>query len=46
MLTTGYAGVITEEHLRAIGGCELVLKPASPAHIGRAVQRAMGAMVG
>jgi PAS domain S-box-containing protein len=46
VLTTGYAGVITDEHLRDIGGCELILKPASPAHIGRVVRRALGAMVG
>ena len=42
VITTGYAGVITEEHLRAIGGCELILKPASPAHIGRVMRRLLG----
>ena len=41
VLTTGYAGVITDEHLRGIGDCSLVMKPASPSQIGRVVRSSM-----
>ncbi len=46
VLTTGYAGLITEEQLRRIGNCTLVMKPATPSQIGRVVRRSMRAATG
>jgi len=40
------AVVVTEEHLRRIGGCELLVKPPPPSEAGRVVQRALSVRVG